>query len=384
MAVHLEVHVGERVATTEQAAAAFLTLAEAEGAGIPMYARLCRSIAGDPELSSLLLEAPPGQRLPVLLLAALHDLVLDHPELPLARWYPSVGGDPDHSADLHDALRSAVDQHRDRLIDRARHRQVQTNEVNRCVGWRAALSMVCADDDRPLALVEVGASAGLNLGFDRYRIEFDGAGLDGPVGPPDSDVRLSTTVRSGRWPDLARPLPPVVDRVGLDQHPLDPTDEDDARWLTACCWPEQRARVDRLRAALTATAADPPRLVTGDLVDDLADLIDATPDRTHTVVLSSWSLAYVERNRRGEFVEVLRTGSERVAARGGRLTLLTLEADHLLPWITPPPVAADAPAEVRHASLLAVTGFDDGEPHGVPVARCQAHLAWMDRLSDAT
>lgn len=375
---------GERVATTEQAATAFLTLAEAEGAGIPMYARLCREIAADPELSSLLLEAPPGQRLPVLLLAALHDLVLDHPELPLARWYPSVGGDPDHSAALHDALRSAVDQHRDRLVDRVQHRQVQTNEVNRCVGWRAALSVVCADDDRPLALIEVGASAGLNLGFDRYRIEFDGAGLDGSVGPPDSGVHLSTTVRSGRWPDLARPLPPVVDRVGLDQHPLDPTDEDDARWLTACCWPEQRARVDRLRAALAATTADPPRLVTGDLVDDLADLIDGAPDGTHTVVMSSWALAYVERERRSQFVQVLRARSERVAARGGRLTLLTLEADHLLPWITPPPVADDAPAEVRHASLLAVTGFDDGEARGVPLARCQAHLAWMDRLSDAT
>ena len=74
----------ERVATAEAAAAAFRTLADAEGAGIPMYARLCRSIADAPPLASLLLEAPPGQRLPVLLLAALHDVVLGDPEVALA------------------------------------------------------------------------------------------------------------------------------------------------------------------------------------------------------------------------------------------------------------------------------------------------------------
>jgi hypothetical protein len=375
---------GERVATTEQAAAAFRTLADAEGAAVPMYARLCRTIAADPALSGLLLEAPTAQRLPVLVLAALHDLVLDQPGLPLAQWYPSIGGDPDHDGDLHHALRSAVDEHRDRVVDRVRHRQVQTNEVNRCVGWQAALSMVCADDDRPLALVEVGASAGLNLGLDRYRIEFAGAGPVGPVGPPDSPVHLATTVRTGDWPELTRPLPPVVARVGLDQHPLDPTDPDDARWLTACCWPEQRARLDRLRAALAATAADPPLLVAGDLVDDLADLIDTLPRGVHTVVLSSWTLAYVERDRRSRFVEVLSSAAEQVDAHGGRLTLLTLEADHLLPWITPPPLPEDAPAEVRHASLLAVTSVERGAVSGRPLARCQAHLAWMDRLSDAT
>lgn len=373
---------GERVATNEQAAAAFLTLAEAEGAGIPMYARLCRTIAADPALSGLLLEAPTAQRVPVLVLAALHDLVLDHPELPLARWYPSVDGDPDHDGDLHDALRSAVAQHRDRLVDRVRHRQVQTNEVNRCVGWQAALSIVCADDDRPLALLEVGASAGLNLGFDRYRIEF--AGADGAVGPPDSPVHLATTVRTGARPELTRPLPPVVARVGLDQHPLDPADPDDARWLTACCWPEQRERLDRLRAALAATAEDPPLLVAGDLVDDLAELIDTLPRGAHTVVLSSWTLAYVERDRRRRFAEVLTSAAGQVAVHGGRLTLLTLEADHLLDWVTAPAVADGAPAEVRHASLLAVTTFDPQGPTGRPLARCQAHLAWMDRLSDAT
>jgi hypothetical protein len=382
--------VNERVATIEAAAAAFENLAEAEGAGIPMYARLCRQIAADPELSSLLLEAPTGQRLPVLLLAAIHDLVLGDPTVPLAAWYPSVGGDADHDgnpesdSDLRAALVTTVTTHRADIVDRVRHRQVQTNEVNRCAAWRAALATVCHGDDRPLALVEVGASAGLNLGVDRYRIEFDGAGLDGPVGPAPSAVRLATTVRTGQWPELGDPLPPVVSRVGVDQRPLDATDAADARWLTACCWPEQQVRADRLRAALARTAADPPRLVAGDMVDDLAPLVGDSPDGAHTVVLSSWALAYIDRSRRAAFFDTLLAASHRVSARGGRLTLLTLEADHLLPWVAGPPVDDTAPAEVRHASLLAITGFDGGEVTARPMARCQAHLAWMDRLDGPT
>lgn len=372
---------GERGATAQEVAAAFGTFAAAEGSRIPMYARLCRAIATDPSLAGLLLAAPVGQRLPVLLLASLHDLVLRRPEVPLGAWYPSVGGRPDHDGDLTAALEATIASYREEVLDRLRHRQVQTNEVNRCVAWRAALATVCAGDDRPLALVEVGASAGLNLGVERYRVEFDGAALDGPVGPDAADVRLATTVRTGAWRELAAPLPPVLTRTGIDRRPLDPGDADDARWLIACTWPEQQVRIDRLRAALSVAVADPPELVRGDLVDDLGALVDRSPDGTHTVVLSSWVLAYVDRDRRSRFAETLAAAARRLAARGGRLTLLTLEADHLLPWLDPPPLPDDVPAEIRHASLLAATAVDrDGSVSATPLARCQAHLVWMDRL----
>ena len=173
----------------------------------------------------------------------------------------------------------------------------------------------------------------------------------------------------------------MLTRTGIDRRPLDPGDADDARWLIACTWPEQQVRIDRLRAALSVAVADPPELVRGDLVDDLGALVDRSPDGTHTVVLSSWVLAYVDRDRRSRFAETLAAAARRLAARGGRLTLLTLEADHLLPWLDPPPLPDDAPAEIRHASLLAATAVDrDGSVSATPLARCQAHLVWMDRL----
>lgn len=371
----------ERVSTVDAAATAFRTLAEAEGAAVPMYAGLCRTIAAAPDLAGLLLEAPTGQRLPVLVLAALHDAVLADPTTPLGAWYPSVGGDPRRDGDLEGALRATYEAHRERVLELVRHRQVQTNEVNRCVGWRAALAMVCCDDPRPLTLLELGASAGLNLAVDRYAIHFDGAGPGGAVGPVDSPVELRTSVRTGAWPGLDIELPEVVARLGLDLHPLDTADPDDARWLTACLWPEQVERFGRLRSAIELTRSDPPDVHLGDLVDDLRALIDATPPDGHLVVLSSWALAYVDRDRRQRVLAHLVDAARTRARRGGRLTLLTLEADRLLPWIEAPPLPEPADAAVRHASLLAATSFTDGAVVARPLARCQAHLVWMDRLS---
>jgi hypothetical protein len=371
----------ERVGTIAASAAAFERLADAEGTAIPMYARLCRTIASDDELAGLLLHAPVGQRLPVLLLAALHDVVLEDDTAPLAAWYPSVGGRADHDGDLHAALLDTLAARRDRVLHLLAHRQVQTNEVNRCVAWRLGLGELVAADGRDVALVEVGASAGLNLFPDRYRIELESSGPRITLGPSDAPVQLSADLRAGPWTGPT-PIPAVVSRVGLDRRPLDVSDPADARWLAACVWPEQRERFDRLRAAIDWCAAAPPAIRRGDLVDDLDGVLDVGPVGSHVVVLCSWVLAYVERNRRMAFMERLSGAAARLGAAGGRLSLLTLEADHVLPWFAAPTLPPDAPAERRHASLLVATTFDaQGTPASTALARCQAHLRWIEHLS---
>lgn len=372
-----------RVPDPAAARQAFLTLAEAEGARIPTYARLCRVIAAHPELYELLLEAPTGERLPVLLLAALHDLVLRRPDLPLAAWYPSVTG-RDPSPDPPDgALLDAVRTHRDELLSVLRDRQVQTNEVNRACAWWWGLSQLTREDRRPLHLLEVGASAGLNLLLDAYAYRFDAPG--GRVGQlvagdATSPVRLGTTVR-GDLPDgLGAPLPPVAGRVGLDRRPVDPADPEDRRWLAACTWPEQRVRYERMESALALAATRRPRVVKGDLVDDLERLVGEATPGSHVVVLSSWVLVYAERDRRAAFGGVLAEAAAHARRGGGRLSLLTLEDGKVLPWMDPPPLAGGSDADHVHASILAVTAFDHGEPEATPLARCQAHLTWCEPL----
>ena len=374
---------GRAMTDSSQAAESFVTLADAEESQVPMYARLCRAIADRPEVAGLLLEAPVAQRLPVLLLAALHQTVLEDPDSPLARWFPSVGGDPELAGDMGGALDATLRMHRDRVRATVASRQVQTNEVNRCVAWRAGLALACRGDDRPLALLELGSSAGLNLGVDRYLVSFESGDGDDRVGPPDSPVRLATHLRAGKWPALSGPIPPVVQRIGIDRSPLDPTDPDDTRWLKACVWPEQRIRLERLQAALDATAASPPHVLRGDLVDRIDDAFELVGDDRHVVVLSSWALAYLSRERRSELHGRLSTVARACAGRGSNLTVLTLEADHVVPWLTTPGLPSDAPPELRHSSLLAATTFDEqGRAAGTAVARCQAHLAWMDQLGE--
>ena len=387
----------ERVATLADAAQAFRTFADAEGARVPTYAAICRIIADDPELHGLLLHAPTGQRLPVLLLAAIHEVVLTQPDTALAPWYPSVSGRAPSSEDPGPALRSTIAAHRDRILGLLRTRQVQTNEVNRCCAWWIALTQLTAEDPRPVHLVEIGASAGLNLLLDRYRYTL---GHNGAAGVASSPVHLGSELRghetgghqTGGHQDTPRVLgAAIVTRVGLDQRPLDITDPADARWLEACVWPEQRVRFDRLTAALGVAALDPPRVVPGDLVDDLSPLLDEAPDGSHVVVLSSWVLAYVSRERRSVFLDLLSGAAVRLASRNVRLTLLTLEAASILDLVAPPPLPADASADEQFASILAITGFSTTSPPTTPppttppptgrvIARCQAHLVWTELL----
>ena len=155
-------------------------------------------------------------------------------------------------------------------------RATQTNEPARCTALLPVLALI----DGPLALIEVGTSAGLCLYPDRYSYEYDGRA----VGPRRS-VHLRCTT-SGDVP-IPDELPQVVARIGVDLNPLDVTDADDLAWLRALVWPGQREadRLARLDAAAAVAAQDPPTLLAGDLVDRLADALALVPDGATPVVM---------------------------------------------------------------------------------------------------
>jgi hypothetical protein len=175
--------------------------------------------------------------------------------------------------------------------------RTQTNEPGRC----ATLLPLLASLPQPLALVEVGASAGLCLYPDKYSYRYATSQGEHRLG--DSEVVLSCAV-SGPAP-LPERLPEVVWRAGLDLNPLQASRADDRRWLASLIWPEQVDRAERLDRALDVVAADPPRLDTGDLLTDLPGLLaDAPPDAT-VVVFHSAVLAYLDKQQRRRFTEVI-------------------------------------------------------------------------------
>ena len=353
-------------------------------AELPLYSAVCRAVARDDGCAGLLQAAAPGQDRPVLWLAALHDLVLRQPEVPAARWYASVvGRDRVPSGDPWPDVRRTVLAHADELRAVIGSRTTQTNEVNRSVYLAPSLALACRDQPgRPVVLVEMGASAGLLLQVDRYRVELNGGRGRVVLGDPTSGVRCAGVDRSHRpMGDLAEPLelPAVAGRCGVDRHPVDLADTDAVRWLEACLWPDVPGRVERFRSAVSLLAGTGSPVVRGDMVDDLSPLLAdagraATSD-AHLVVFSSWAMTYLDRGRRPEVADALA-----VAAREGRpVTWLTAEPPHCTPGIDPP---AERPADVGQTTVLATRSWRQGSEQPPRVlGTAHPHGEWVDFAS---
>jgi hypothetical protein len=220
-----------------------------------------------------------------------------------------------------------------------------------------------------VTLVELGASAGLLLHLDRFAYRFAGRS----TGPADSPVVVTAALR-GAAPPLA-PAPPVLGRLGLDLAPLDPSDPTDAAWLRACVWPEATARLARLDAALELARAHlDVRLVPGDLVERLPDLLAEVPADTVPCVLHSATLAYLGAEARDAVAAIL-------AAAGRRrdLAVLSLEGPFVPPF---PTLSAEAPerAPDEEHFLLGATVWRGGERDDRLLARAHPHGAWLQWL----
>jgi len=249
--------------------------------GSPFMERLLRLIGdrltADLPLADRLLAWPGditanGAAVPLRLAGALHALVLDGADADLAAAYADRAGITD--AALWQAVAGAMRRHAAR-IDRWLDHAPQTNETGRSAVLIAAGHWLAARFGLPLVLSELGASAGLNLAWDRYALDLPGRRL----GPVDAVLTLS--------PDWEGPLPPVAnpriaDRAGVDLNPLDPVA--DLPRLLAYIWPDQPARLDRTRRAAAEAARLGIRPDRGDAADWLeARLAEAVPGRLHLV-----------------------------------------------------------------------------------------------------
>lgn len=303
---------------------------EAKGQS-PLYEVLAASISKDRAVLDLIGSPPEGKRQPNLLLASVRFLggpVEDYADF--ARW-------------LHD--------HWESVRATIHSRRTQTNEPGRCAVLLPALSLLPG----PLALLEVGASAGLCLYPDRYRYTYGSHKL----GDPASPVQLSCEV-IGSAP-LPTRVPNVVWRGGIDLNPLDPGDPEDLRWLESLVWPGQTERLARLRAVAAIAASDPPHLVAGDLNTELPGLVARVPPEATLVVFHSAVLTYLPTADRSRFVHQIRALPTRWLSTEGPAVLAN-------DGITPP----SWPAPEGAHFLLALDG--------VPLAWAGAHgqtLHWL-------
>lgn len=269
----------------------------------PLYERLCYGIAADREVMELTLATRAGQPLPNMLFAAVHYLLLRGEEHPLARHYPSLTEAPPGPEDPWLHFRDFCLSRRQEVRSLLASRLVQTNEVGRSAVLMPGFRLAWERGGRvPLALVEVGASAGLNLLFDRFHYEYEG----GPsVGDPRSAVRLRCRLEGALVPPVAEGPPPVAYRAGIDLNPVDARDEDTCLWLRALVWPEHRERALNLRGALDLARREPPRLLGGDALELLPEVLPSVPTGLTLCVFHSITLHQFPPEARRRFSELL-------------------------------------------------------------------------------
>jgi hypothetical protein len=232
-----------------------------------LYEELAGGVAGDREVLGVLAALPAPKQQPNLLLAAARQ----------------VCGTPDGWTQF----RAWFLERRDEIVAVILARRTQTNEPARC----STLLPLLATLPQPLALLEVGAAAGLCLLPDRYAYDYDGHHVPptrpAPAAPPTFACRASA----------ATPLPvrglDVVWRAGLDLEPLDVRDPEHSAWLEALVWPGEGDRLELLRAAIDVARDDPPPLTRGDLRHDLPALAAGAPADATLVVFHTAVLAYV-------------------------------------------------------------------------------------------
>lgn len=222
----------------------------------------------------------------------------------------------------------------------------QTNEVRRC----AVLLPELAKIPGPIALLEVGASAGLCLYPDKYAYRFiTDSGVEELAPAEGSSVVVETELRGRAAPTR---LPEVVWRAGIDLNPLDVAAPAALHWLETLVWPEHDERRRNLHAAASVVTAERPLLVAGDLNEAFAEVVGQVPADATLVVFHSAVLVYLSPSARESFV---------CKVRGSGAVWISNEGKAVLPE-----VAAQLPAAVENGTVLAVDGTPIAivGPHG--------------------
>lgn len=305
--------------------------------GSPLYRSLSAYAAEDPELMRLMgrIEHRPA---PNLLFASVHLLLMRGAETPLRDHYASLVDDPKPADGAAPVFKAFALAHEDWIVATSNTRYTQTNEAKRCI---ALLPAVWFTRLESFHLVEIGASAGLNLALDRYSYRWGEV-----TWGPDSPVVLEAASRGGR----VRPARvEILSRTGLDLHPVDFADPDDRDWLFALIWPDHRARRDRLERALAVAGEVEMEMVEGDATRTLPEVLARLPGDEPVVVMNSMSLMQFGRPQRDSLYASIGQGGAHTTLRRVSFEILAAGDE----WVT---LSADAGAGLAQ--------IGQAHPHG--------------------
>ncbi|MEN6317609.1 MAG: DUF2332 domain-containing protein [Syntrophaceae bacterium] len=322
----------------------------------PLYEIFATGMSEDTELLFLASNAI-SKPVPMIFLAAVHFLLLNGTEHPIAAYYPDMHSEP-HSpeAGIYPLFREFCFQHQDEIKKLIITYHVQTNEVRRCACFLPAFGLAAEKaQGLPLALVEIGASAGLNLFWDRYGYDY-GNGII--YGNRTSPVQLTCTMRGDMQPPLPEAFPQIIARIGIDLNPIDVRDPSAVNWLKAFIWPEHTARFDLLHRAIEIVQNTPPELRKGDALEILPGVIDALPPDSYPCLFHSFVSNQMSPEERYALANI-------IANHGSNRNLCS--------------ISIDLSDKYKYPRLDMLSYNNDMKEHR-HLANCSGHSRWLEWL----
>jgi hypothetical protein len=254
----------------------FLTFAEKECKGSSLlYEFLSIKISKDDELLAICSYAGEGQPIPNLLLGAVHYLLLNGKDHSLKEFYPSIVSNPKSYEDSFEFFKDFCFKYRNEIESILKTRLVQTNEVRRCAYLYPVFCTIYEKVKKPLALIEIGTSAGLQLFWDKYSYSYGENDIYGNI---DSKLNITAEIKGENTPILHSTPPPVSTRIGIDLHTIDLNDKDEKLWLKSLIWPEHKERLFMFEEAASYIKEDLVSLFDGDGISLLSKFVDNIPE----------------------------------------------------------------------------------------------------------
>lgn len=267
----------------------------------PLYAYLAGCVADDPEILALVRDADLATQVTNLLFGAVHFLLLDGVQHPLVQFYPDLSQNPRPVEDAYPDFRAFCLENAPKIEALVTQKRVQTNEVSRCSLLLSTFNLVYERENKiPLAIVEIGSSAGIHLLWDHFYYDY---GSHGQVGNPDANVKLTTNIRGNVRPPIPAQMPQVAYRIGCDIYPIDPNDEEATRWLRALIWPEHQDRRVQLEAALNELRLKPVQVVAGNAAETLPEILKNVPPDLNLCVFHSYAMVQMPKSIREQILD---------------------------------------------------------------------------------
>ena len=236
-----------------------------------LYEFLSLKVSEDDAILELCTEAREGQPVPNLLFGAVHYLLLKGKDHQLKQYYPSLTNEyrkVEEEAFLH--FKDFCIGYKEEIIPILKSKLVQTNEVRRCAYLYPVFSLIYSKVKKPLSLVEIGTSAGLQLLWDKYSYSY---GTDEIYGDKNSSVHITSEIKGEQIPLILPEAPPVSSKIGFDLHVNDLRNYEDYVWLKSLIWPEHIERLELFEKAAECYKENPIGLIEGDGVNLLKEVL---------------------------------------------------------------------------------------------------------------